>query len=91
MSDFTSRELLTPNQRHERTVAILQAQRRKAVLRTILEGTSTDDRLALLNCLGLDPREGLRELPDDLNTVSPVGVIRPSTAFNDPGRKPTKR
>jgi hypothetical protein len=90
VSDFTTRELLTPNQRHERTVALLQEQRRLAVLRTVLEGTSVDDRLALLECLGLDPREGLRQLPDDLDVVSPIGVIRPSTAFNDPGRKPTK-
>lgn len=92
VSDFAERQhFLTPIERSRQNEQLVREQRRRAVLHVCQAGHDVDDVRALLDVLGLDPREGLREPPAEVTAAVPVGAIRATTSWNDPGRTETRR
>jgi hypothetical protein len=92
VTDFTERQrFVTPDVRQAETVRLIRQERRRTVLCVCTHGGSAEDVLELLDVLGIDPREGLRELPPDVIAVPPVGVVRRSVAWNDPGKTNVRR
>jgi len=92
VSDFAERQhFLTPVERNQLTARIVREQHRLAVLRVCHDATDAMDAAFLLEVLGLDPREGKLELPSEVSVSAPVGAIRATSSWNDPGRTTTKR
>lgn len=92
VSDFAERQhFLTPVERGRQTERLVREQRRQAVLRVCHDARDATDAAFLLDVLGLDPREGQLEPSSDVSVAAPVGAIRATTSWNDPGRIDAKR